>query len=134
MKTAVMVLAIIGSVLALAVGACSGVCMSGLGEMANDGGEGASKGGSLMLFGIIQAVLGLVVGIKASGKMGRNEVLSKFEKFGLLAAGALSISNTFTFITAGVCHFIAGGMAAMYKPEAANSEDTSSEDTSSDND
>ena len=94
MKTAVLVLSIIGSVLALAVGACSGVCMSGLGEMANKGAEGASKGGGLMLFGIIQAVLGLVVGIKASGKMGKGEALNKFEKFGLLAAGALSISNT----------------------------------------
>ena len=41
MKNAVLILAILGSILALAMGACAGVCLSGLGEMAKDGGEGA---------------------------------------------------------------------------------------------
>ena len=124
MKNAVLILAILGSILALALGACAGVCLSGLGEMAKDGGKGADQGSQLLLMAILQSVLGLVVGVMSYNKMSKGGKTSLFEKLGLFVAGALSITNTFVFITGGVCHIIAGILVCMYKPNKTATKDT----------
>jgi len=103
----------VGSLLAISLGACSGVFLGVAGEMA---GEGSDLGASLLLFAIGQTILGLVAGIMAYNKMKKNLALSVFEKFGLFVAAAFSLSNTFVFFTGGACHIIAGVLAVLYKP------------------
>ena len=122
MKTGVLILAILGSVLALALGACSGACLSGLGDMAKDGGEGTEKGAQLLMMAILQAVLGIVVGVMSYNKMSKGVKTSLFEKLGLFVAGAFSITNTFVFITGGACHIIAGILVCIYKPTNSKEE------------
>ena len=118
MKIAVLLLAIIGSILAIALGACAGVCLSGLGDLADDGGKGAEQGSMLLVYGIVQALLGLVVGIMAYNKMNKGIKLNLFEKLGLFVAGAFSITNTFVLVSGGACHIIAGIIVVMYKPDS----------------
>ena len=116
MKTGVLVLGIIGSILALGVGACSGALLGGLGELADDGGEGAALGGNLVIFAILQTILGLVFSIMAYNKMNKGEAATIVSKVGLLVAAGLSVTNTMVLFTAGVCHLIAAILCFAFKP------------------
>ncbi len=103
MKTAILVLSIIGTVLAFAVGACSGACMSGLGEMAGDS-SSIDMGTNLVLWAILESILGLTGGIMAFRQFGED----KKGGIALLVAAAISIHNTMQFLTSGVLFAIAG--------------------------
>ena len=120
MKVAVLILGIFGSLLAFGIGACSGMLMGGLGELADDGGEGAAMGGNLFLFAILQTVLGLVFSVMAYTKMNKNLSPTIISKVGLLIAGGLSITNTMVFLTAGVCHIVGAILCFVYKPTTEN--------------
>jgi len=126
MRTAVLVLSIIGVVLSFVVAACTGACFSGLGEMANSLGdystaqETASTGGAFFLWAIIEAGLGLIGGIYAYRNWQLSEeinILNKIKmqkvKFGailLIIAAIFSIHNTMQFFTSGVLFAIASLM------------------------
>lgn len=120
MRVSILILAIIGSILAIGIGACSGACLSGLGDMAEDGGEGAAMGGELFAFAIGQAIFGLVGGISSYNALGRNERPGWLGKLGLLIGGGMSITNTFVFMTAGACHLIAALLAFIAKPQQSS--------------
>ena len=121
MKTGVLILAILGSVLALALGTCAGACLSSLGDIAKDS-DATDQGSQLLLLAIVQAVLGIVVGVMSFNKMSKGVKTSLFEKLGFFVAGACSITNTFVFITGGACHIIAGILVCMYKPTKTKEE------------
>ena len=112
MKAAVLILGIIGSILAFAIGACSGMLMGGLGE--------DEMGGNLLVFAFLQTILGLVFSIMAFNKMGKNLSPTIISKVGLLIAGGLSITNTMVFLTAGICHVIAAILCFVFKPTTAD--------------
>jgi hypothetical protein len=57
-----LVMGIIGGVLSMASGICSGACMTGLGSLAMDP-NAASYGGTIMGFGIFGGLLGIIGGI-----------------------------------------------------------------------
>jgi len=121
MKNCVLILAILGSVLAIATGACSGACLhmfdnTEVGEM--------PEGAQYLLLGLLQAIFGLIVGIMAYNKMNKEEKPSLFLKLGLFIAGLISITNTVVFITAGACHIIAGILVCVYKPTKTETKDT----------
>ena len=71
MRVAILILAIVGSVVAFAVGACTGACMAGVGDAAQNLGaegaaaEGAEAGAGFLMWALGQAILGLVGGIMA---------------------------------------------------------------------
>ena len=52
MKTGVLILAILGSVLALALGTCAGACLSSLGDIAKDS-DATDQGSQLLLLAIV---------------------------------------------------------------------------------
>lgn len=116
MKTGVLILGIIGSILAFAIGACSGMLLGGLGGLADDGGEAAEMGGNLFLFALAQTILGLVFSIMAYNSMNKGQSVKIVPKVGLLIASGLSIPNTMVFLTAGICHLVAAVLCFAFKP------------------
>ncbi len=124
MRTAILVLAIIGSVLAFAVGACTGACFSGIGDAAKELGnasaasEANEAGAGFLLVAMLQAILGIMGGIMSFGALGSGK---KAKKGGIviLVAAATSITNTMVFFTAGLLHAIAGILALIAKPDGA---------------
>lgn len=108
MKTGVLVLAIIAAVASLSIGLCSGMFLSGLGNLgsASQAAKANDMGSMLMVMSILEFVLALVGGIKAF----RNwEVKKKARIAGilLLIGACCSITNTFQALISGVMLLVA---------------------------
>ena len=111
MRTAILVLVIIGVVMSFGVGSCTGVFMSGVGDMATHfgdsqtGSEANEMGASMFFWALFQAAIGLIGGIIAFKSF---DVKKKARMAGilLLIAVALSIHNIFQFFTSGLLFLI----------------------------
>ena len=116
MRIGVLVLAILGSLIALALGACTGACVSTLGGVFGTTAEGMAAGATLMMCGVIQSVLGLVGGVmvfRALGAGGKAKVGSILLFVG--AAVSLIPGSALPVLTGGTLHLIAGIMALVAK-------------------
>jgi hypothetical protein len=118
MRIAILILGILGSFVALGVGACSGACAAGLGGAAGNASEGQQLGNNLVMWALLQFVLGLVGAILAFRALGRQERAKK-GAIVLAVATAFSVTNTFSFLTAGLLHVIAAILAFVAKPTTA---------------
>lgn len=130
MRTAILVLAIVGVVMSFGVGACTGVCMSGLGDLSSNLGDSESAseanelGASMFLWALLQAVIGLIGGI-IGFKSFNVKKKARLSGILLLIAAAISIHNTMQFFTSGlfflipaILVFVSGGKFKL--PEAQN--------------
>ena len=109
MKIAILVLAIIGSVMTFGVGTCTGMVGSAAGE--------EEMGTNMFMFAIGQATLGLIGGISAYRKFDENK--TKKGAYFLLGAAILSIHNTFQAFTSGLFFLIPAIMAFVAKPDSS---------------
>lgn len=134
--TTVLVLAIIGGFLSFAVGGCTAMMAEGVADFGDsvsdlqrsfdDYGEAAStsretaeirkQAGGFMLYGLLEAVLGIGGGVVAYRNYGsaatatiagRSFKVLSLAGASIAAAAVLSITNTFAFFTAGVLNTIA---------------------------
>lgn len=123
MRTAILVLSIIGVVFSVAVGACTGACFSGLGDMSQSFGDYStanqvnSAAGNYFLLALIQAGIGLFGGVYSYRNWQLPEKINLLNKISLLkvkfgallliVAALFSIHNTVEFFTAGVLFAVA---------------------------
>lgn len=111
MKVAILILSIVGVVMSFAVGACTGMCMSGLGELSSELGDAATAteanemGASMFLWAILQAAMGLAGGIIGFRNF---EIKKKARLSGILLiiAALISLHNTMQFFTSGLLFLI----------------------------
>lgn len=112
MRTAVLVLGILGVSFSLMVGLCTGICFSTIGEMGNQLGdsktatEATASGGKFVLLGLIQAIVGLVGTVKAF-RMFQEPNVKKVPVYCLGVGVVLSLFNTMQFFTSGMFFGIA---------------------------
>ncbi len=118
MKTAVLVLAIIGTVFSFSIGACTGAFMGGMSELSAEMGDTAGQeemmaaGAGFLGLAILQANLGLVVGSVAFVKF-NNKNVSRIAVAVLIVAALLSIHNLFQILLAGSLFSVAGLLALI---------------------
>jgi len=111
-RTSVLVLGILGGVFSLMVGLCTGVCFSAVGDLGESVGdtetaaEANAAGGKFVLFGLIQAIVGIVGTVKAYRTFEEPDV-KKVPVYYLGAAAFLSVFNTMQFFTSGLLFGVA---------------------------
>ena len=128
MRTAVLVLGILGVSFSLMVGLCTGICFSTLGEMGKQTSSSAAAadatalGGQFILLGLVQTIVGLVGTVKAFRTFDE-PIVKKVPVYCLGAGIFLSIFNTMQFFTSGLFFgiailliFLGGGKAPTTDP------------------
>jgi hypothetical protein len=123
MRTAVLILAVLGSAFAITIGALSGSLLSMVGCAASHmgapqaGADATAAGSSILVFAGLQSILGVAGGIQANKALARGEA-GRLGGFLLLLCSVLSVgAGLFTLLTGGLLHLLAGVMALVAKPE-----------------
>ena len=117
MRAAILVLAIIGAVVAFALGTCTGALFQGLGEAAKGTGDSEAAttaeetSGMFMALALLEAAVGLIGGVLAFHRFGTRA--ANVGGVVLIAAAVLSTHNTLQFFTSGVLFAIAGMLAVF---------------------
>ena len=125
MRTAVLIVAVIGSAFTVVVGSFSGSMLAMVGCAASRlgathaGADATAAGSSILYFALLQSILGIVAGIHANKALGRGRKATTGGIL-LLACSAISLgAGVFTFLTGGLLHLIAGILAMVAKPKRA---------------
>ena len=103
-RTAILVLSIIGVALSFSVGGCSGACLS-------ISPAHVDEGAKYMGLGMLEGIIGMIGGYIAWRNFGNDRKKQKLGAILLAVAVCFSITNTFQFILSGVTFGVAAGMA-----------------------
>ena len=121
MRLMILVWGIMGSVMAIGIGSCSGLVgvVADVTHSSYGAGEEVTKGEvATVLFGaFLQAVLGLVGSISIYDALGKGRRPGWLGKLSLVVGAGCSVTNTAVAITAAPCHLIAFLLAFIVKPE-----------------
>lgn len=124
--TSILVLTIVAAFLSFAVGGCTSIMGDAIAEFGDQIGEDATEirnqAGSFLLYGLLEAVLGLVGGVLAYRNYrsaatksigGRSFKILSLAGTSIAAAAILSITNTLAFFTAGILNTIAATLTFL---------------------